>query len=231
MKKIKLNLITIIIATAGMLTSCELDNYEGPTAELSGSIIDQETKELVQQDIIRGTEIKIIEHGYDPVAPQYLRVKTDGTFTNRMLFANTYTVQPERGNFVPVEAQEIRIEGKTELDFMVLPYIRVKDVDIAKSGSKIIATFKLQQNVDNNIVKIGLYAHPEPIVGEPIRTVATEMPVNAVADPDQVFTLEIDLAANSSTLKAGKQYFFRVGALIDVGEAKFNYAPAVRIAI
>lgn len=231
MKKIKLNLITIIIATAGMLTSCELDNYEPPTAELSGSIIDQETQELVQQDIIRGTVIKITEHGYDPVAPQYLRVKNDGTYMNRMLFANTYTVQPERGNFVPVEAQEIRIEGKTELDFMVLPYIRVKDVDIIKSGSKIIATFKLQQNVDNNIIKIGLYAHPEPIVGEPIRTVATEMPVNAVVDPNQVFTLEIDLAANSSTLKAGNQYFFRVGALIDVGEAKLNYAPAVRLAI
>jgi hypothetical protein len=232
MKKIKFRIITFIIAaTAGILSSCQLDNYEGPTAELSGSFIDEETKELLQQDIIRGTVIKITEHGYDPVSPQYLRVKTDGTYLNRMLFANTYTVQPERGNFVAIEAQEVKIEGKTKLDFLVMPYIRVKDATIVKSGSKVIATFKLQQNVENNIKKIGLYAHPEPIVGEPIRAVATEVAVNAVVDPNQVFTLEIDLAANSSTLQAGKQYFFRVGALIDVGEAKLNYAPAVRLAI
>ena len=232
MKKIKLSLIaTIIVATAGMLASCELDNYDAPNAELSGSIIDEETQELVQQDIIRGTEIKITEHGYDPVTPQYIRTKPDGTYMDKLLFANTYTIQPERGNFVPVEAQEIMIEGKTVRDFIVTPYIRVKEASIVRNGSKVIATFKLQQNVDNPVSKIGLYAHPNPIVGEPIRTVATEMPVNAAVDPNQVFTLEIDLAANSSTLKAGSQYFFRVGALIDVGEAKFNYAPAVRLSI
>lgn len=231
MKKIKFSLMAMIIATAGMLASCELDNYEGPTAELSGSIIDEETQELVQQDIIRGTVISITEHGYDPVSPQYIRTKPDGTYMDKLLFANMYTVQPERGNFLPVEPQDIMIEGKTTLDFMVVPYIRVKDATIVKSGSKIIATFKLQQNVDNNVSRIGLYAHPNPIVGEPIRTVATEMAINAVVDPNQVFTLEIDLAANSSSLVAGNQYFFRVGALIDVGEAKFNYAPAVRLGI
>jgi hypothetical protein len=61
--------------------------------------------------------------------------------------------------------------------------------------------------------------------------VAAEMAINAVADPNQTFTLEIDLVANSSRLEAGKEYFFRIGALIDVGEAKFNYAPAVRLGI
>jgi hypothetical protein len=221
----------LILALAALFASCKLDNYEGPDAQLTGSIIDKETQELVQQDLIRGTVIKIIEHGYDPVAPQYLRAQTDGTYTDQLLFANTYTVQPERGNFVPVEAQDIRIEGKTKLDFMVLPYIRVKEVNIVKSGSKVIATFKLQQNVGNTINRIGLYAHPDPIVGEPVRVVASETTIDAVADPNQVFTLEIDLAANRSSLIPGKQYFFRVGALINVGEAKFNYAPAVRLAI
>lgn len=231
MEKIKLNLIAVIIATAGMFASCELDNYEAPTAELSGSFIDAETEELVQQDIIRGTEIRLTEHGYDPVANQYLNAKPDGTYMDKLLFANTYTVQPERGNFVPVEEQEIVIEGQTTLDFIVTPYIRVNDVSIVKSGSKIIATFKLQQNVSNKVRTIGLYGHPNSIAGQPIRTVATEMAINAVVDPNQVFTLQIDLPSNSSRLEAGNQYFFRVGALIDMGEAKFNYAPAVRLSI
>jgi hypothetical protein len=231
MKKIKLNLIAMILVTIGILASCELDSYQSPNAELSGSFIDEQTQELVQQDIIRGTDIRLTEHGYDPVANQYLNAKPDGTYMDKMLFSNRYTVQPERGNFVPVEAQEIMIEGKTTLDFIVTPYIRVNDVSIVKSGSKIIATFKLEQNVDNNISRIGLYGHPNPIAGQPIRTVATEMSVNAVVDPNDTFTLEIDIPANSANLETGHQYFFRVGALIDVPEAKFNYAPTVRLGI
>lgn len=222
---------TLIAVTGVLLGSCDLDNYEGPDATLKGSFIDEKTGELVQQDIIRGTMVKIIEHGYDPVAPQYIRAQPEGIYIDKMLFSNTYTVQPERGNFVQVEAQEIRIQGETTLDFTVTPYIRVIDANIINTGDKVTATFRLEQNVPNNISRIGLYAHPEPIVGEPIRTVATELPINAVVDPAQTFTLEIDLASNSSRLLTGHKYFFRIGALIDVPEAKFNYAPSVRLGI
>jgi|SRR5690554_763880 len=231
MKYLKFGLMALTMVASGILSSCELDNYDGPDATLQGSFIDGETQELVQQDIIRGTMVKIIEHGYDPVAPQYIRAQPEGTYVDKMLFPNTYTIQPERGNFVQVEPQEIVIKGETTLDFVVTPYIRVKEASIAKVGDKILATFKLQQNVPNNVGRIGLYVHPEPIVGEPIRTIASEMAINAVVDPEQTFTLEIDVPSNSSRLEAGKQYFFRIGALIDVPEAKFNYAPSVRLGI
>lgn len=223
-------LIILCIATLAF-TACEKDNYDAPTAGLSGNFIDAETNELVQQDIIRGTTIELIEHGYDPVTPQYLIVKNDGTYDNSLLFANTYTVKPVRGNFIAVEAQEVKISGQTKLDFRVTPYIRLKDVQIVKNGGKVVATFRLQQNVGNNVQKIGLYAHSDARVGEPMRLVAAEQAINAVADPGHVYTLEIDLAANSSVLKPGNKYYFRAGALIDVGEAKLNYHPAVRLDI
>lgn len=229
-RQIRFKLTTMIIAVAGIFASCELDNYEAPTAELSGSFIDEETQELVQQDIIRGTEIRLTEHGYDPVQDQYLNAKPDGTYMDRLLFANTYTVRPERGNFLPVEEQEIVIEGETKLDFVVTPYLRINDATIEKNGSKIIASFKLEQNVDNNVRTIGLYGHPNPIAGQPIRTVATELAIDSLVDPNETFTLEIDIDANTS-LEEGEEYFFRVGALIDVPEAKFNYASPVRVNI
>jgi hypothetical protein len=222
--------IGILLLSFG-LWSCELDNFDMPDAGLSGRFIDAETQELVEQDIIRGTNIELIEHGYDPVAPQYLIVKNDGTYANSLLFANTYTVQPVRGNFIPVDPQEINISGETVLDFEVTPYIRILDASIEKSGSTVVATFRLEQNVVNNVKKIGLYAHSEASVGEPLRLAAVENELNAVVDPNQEFTLTLDLAANSSTLTAGEQYFFRIGALIDAGEAKLNYAPAVRLDI
>jgi Protein of unknown function (DUF3823) N-terminal domain/Domain of unknown function (DUF3823_C) len=221
----------IILCISVVLFSCELDNYDGPDAALSGSFIDAETGELVEQDIIRGTTIEITEHGYDPVTPQYLIVKNDGTYANSLLFSNTYTVQPVRGNFISVEPQEINISGITELDFEVTPYIRIRDAEIVNDGSKIVATFRVEQNVVNNVRKVGLYVHPDPEVGEPLRVLAVENEINATVDPNQVFTLELDLPSNTSILSPGEEYFFRVGALIDVGEAKLNYAPAVQLGI
>ena len=98
-------------------------------------------------------------------------------------------------------------------------------------GSKIVATFKLQQTVINNVRKIGLYAHPEPSVGEPVRVALAEQEINAATDANKTYTLELDAAANANVLKPGSQYFFRVGALIDAPESKFNYAKAVRLGI
>lgn len=227
MKKIKMIIAAVVAAV--LFTACETDNYPGPSAALSGNFIDVDTDELIQQDIVRGTTIELREHGYDPVTPQYLKVKNDGTYANTMLFANTYTVQPVRGNFVVVDAQNFDIKGDAKLDFRVKPYIRIKESSITKSGNKIIATFKLQQNVTNNVRKFGLYVHADPNVGEPFRLVAVENNVNAAVDPNNVLTLELDLPSNSSTLIPGRDYFFRIGALIDVGEAKLNYAPTVKI--
>jgi len=228
MKKIK---VIIALCFAVVVSACEVDNYPGPNAGLSGKFIDSDTEELIQQDINSGSVVEIREHGYDPVTPQYLRVKNDGTYSNTLLFANTYTIQPVRGNFIAVAPQDLEIKGQTTLDFRVIPYIRIKDASIVKNGTKIIATFRVEQNVTNNVRKIGLYAHADPHVGEPLRLVAAENNINSVTDPNQVYTLEIDLPSNSTQLVPGRDYFFRVGALIDVSEAKLNYASAARIGI
>lgn len=230
MKNIKI--LLILIGLAG-ITSCELnqlDNYEEPTAGLYGNFIDEETGDLVQQDIIRGTIIEITEHGYDPVTPQYLIVKNDGTYANSRLFANTYTIQPVRGNFKVVDPQEVEIKGQTELNFMVTPYIRIKDAEITKEGSIIRASFKLEQTSVSNVLKIGLYAHLDPHVGEPMQLAKVEENVSAIVDPNQTFTLEMDIFDDPDLFNnEGKTFFFRIGALIDVPEAKFNYTSAVSI--
>ena len=219
----------LYISIIGLLTSCglnELDNYEQPTAGLSGQIIDDETGELVQQDIIRGSVIQIQEHGY--VSPQYLIIKNDGNYANTRLFANTYTVQPTRGNFKIVDPQDVEIKGQTKLDFRVTPYIRIKEAQIVKEGNIIKATFKMEQTSVSNILKIGLYAHPDPHVGEPMQIARKEVNVNAAADPNQVYEIELDTFSDPDLLE-GKKFFLRIGALIDVPEAKYNYAPAVGI--
>jgi len=228
-KAIKLNMIWMMVSLIAFM-SCELDNYDMPNASLFGSIVDAETGELLEQDIINGTQIEYIELGFDDPATQYLVVKNEGTFRNNLVFAGTYTVRPVRGNFFPIDKQEIQVTGNTQIDFQVQPYIRVKNVSIAKAGDKVIATFNLEQTGPNNVRKIGLYAHPEAAVGEPLRKVAVEKVLNEPTDPNTTFSLEIDLPSHPA-LAPGHPYFFRVGALYDASEAKLNYAKAVRLAL
>ena len=209
-----------------LLYSCKLDNYDYPDASISGRIIDSETNELVQSDLINGTTIKLIEHGYDPVSPQYLRVKSDGTYANTLLFSNTYTVQPDSRNFLQLDEQEIKIDNNTKLDFVVTPYLRIKDVSFVKDGNTIIVTFSIQQNTPDAVRKIGLYAHSESIVGEPVRLVASERIINRPVNSEEVFKLAINLAKNSTFFKPNKSYYFRVGAVTSVPGIKFNYAPS-----
>lgn len=210
-------------------TACEKDNYDAPDAALYGNIYDAGTKELLEQDVIRGSVVEIKEHGWENVQPQWLIFKVDGSYENSLLFENNYSVAPVRGNFIPVEPQDVRIAGRTKLDFSVTPYIRIINPSITKNGNIVTATFKLQQQVTNNVRKIGLYAHSDFRVGETLRLAAAEQDVNAVTDPNHTYTLTIDLSAPniSNVLKPGRTYFFRIGALIDAVESKPNYAKAV----
>ncbi len=209
--------------------SCELDNYPGPNAQIEGCILDMETGELVETDVTNGTTIKLLEHGYNPVTAQYLCVKNDGTYANKMLFANTYTVQPDQRNFVQIEAQDVEIGKNTKLDFSVLPYIRIKDSEIKQVNNNIIATFNIEQTTDDPVAEVALYAFEEPTVGDAIYQVVEKVPLNRIVERNETFRLVMNVRKNAAYFKEGKSYFFRVGARSSFAGAKYNYASAVRL--
>jgi hypothetical protein len=215
-----------------LFNSCELDNYDAPDSALYGSIIDSETGELVQSDIISGTQIELIEVGYENPSTQRLIVKVDGTYRDNMLFSGTYKLPPIMGgNFVPqADTLILKINGETKHDFLVQPYIRIKDANISIDGTKITATFKLEQTVENKVKEIGLYGHISPSVGEPLQVGKKSKRLNQVVDADEEFELVLDVRTDKDFEK-GKAYHFRVGAIIDADQAEYNYAPAVRLTI
>jgi hypothetical protein len=227
------------IFTFGLLaviSSCEIDNYEAPSAELYGTFIDEGTNQPLAQDIINGTVIELIEHGFvkgQTNVTQTLVAKGDGTYKNSLIFPGKYLVRAVRGNFQNISAVDtVNITGSTNLDFKVTPYLRIKEPSIVKVGTKVTATFKIEQTSTQNVTRIGLYVHPNSNVGGPMTlTSRVETTLNRLATPTETFSITIDLAANSTTLIPGQQYYFRIGALSSAGSAKHNYAPAVRITI
>lgn len=231
------NIQLFVILLCGFLgfNSCELDqldNYKAPTASLSGSFLDSVTGELIQSDIINGTQIELLETGYKNPSAYRLVVKVDGSYRNDMLFDNTYLIPPIKGgNFVPQsDTVAIHIKGQTTYDFIVQPYIRIKDASITVSGTKITAKFKLEQTVTNKVKTIGLFGHISPAVGEPIQVGKKTKALNKVTDPSEEFVLELDVRTDRD-FEVGQAYYFRIGAVIDAPEAKYNYAPAVRLTI
>ena len=223
--------ISILCGIAILFASCELDNYDAPNASISGGIYDMETNELVRQDIIEGAQIEYIEHGYTNPQTQYQLIKNDGTFRNNLMFAGTYTMHLRRGNFVPVDEFEIKIaKGHKEINFTVMPFIRIKNVKIEKGVGRVVAEFNLEQTVPNNIAKIAMYAHQNPSVGYSSKIASVERQINAVANENTVYRLELPI---DETFIVGRQYYFIVSALIDApsAEAKPNYAAPVRIEI
>ncbi|MCR6722169.1 MAG: DUF3823 domain-containing protein [Chitinophagaceae bacterium] len=212
---------------AGMLlTACTRDNYDAPTASIFGKLIDKETGEPVEQDIIRGTQIEYQEGRF--TTNQYMVVKADGSFRNDLMFEGTYRMAPVRGNFEPLEVQEIKVAGPTEHDFLVTPFLRIKNVNIFKNGNKVRALFRIEQTGYDNVLKVGLFAGVDKAVGANVFQSGVEVPVGSQVSPTQNFVVEMDIA-NNPQIKAGKTYYFRVGAVIDAPEARFNYAPAVEL--
>lgn len=227
----KIKYIIVLITALGSFSSCELDNMQGPDAGLYGSIIDDVTGELVGQDIIRGGELELRESGYANVSPQYMNYQVAGTFKDSKLFANNYKVFPIQTNFHPIDTMVVNISGQTKLDLVVSPYIRIKNSSVTKTGSVITATFSLEQTGFGNVSKIGFYAGLDANVGEPMRLVKAEKTINAPVfplNPDVVYTLTIN-SATEIDLKVGKLYYFRIGALYNAPNARYNYAAAVPI--
>lgn len=227
----KFKIIALLVFLTGIYTSCELDDFEGPNAGLFGRVIDADNGELVEQDIIRGGELQIWEQGIPNVTPQTLNYKVDGTYKDSKLFSGTYKVIPLRTNFNPIDTIVVNVQGQTELDIVVRPYIRILNPSITKTGNVVTATFSLEQTLFGNVSKIGLYAGADDNVGEPIRLVEAEQNINASVfplNPQQTYTISIDADAEQD-LQVGNLYYFRIGALYDAPNARFNYATAVEI--
>lgn len=218
--------MTAMLATAA--ASCTLDNYEMPDSSLTGRFVDKVTGESVQCDIYNGTTIQYIEDGYTELQSNV--VKADGSYSIGQMFAGRYTIIPVYTNFEKIDTLKLDINGHTQYDFEVEPYIRIKNVSIIKSGlTKVTASFTIEQsNLDHGVMKVGMFLHKQPIAGAYMYLEARETVVGGQKLGTKSYTITMDYK-ESTTIKTGNTYYVRVGALSDASNARYNYAPAVSV--
>lgn len=245
----KLDIEYLILALVILcLNACEVDNFEGPNAQVYGALIDNETNEIIEQEIGTSGEaasIQVIEHGYNTPQIQRWKIMTTGVYRNNLVFSGTYDIIVNNGNFVQldtIKGYQIK-EGENKLDFRLIPNIRIKNAKIEKSGNAIVAKFILQYaHGKGKVREIALFgqADPHPSKSFHLCKVSKDVAeedinyVNNILNSSKVFTLTLDLDSDAGRkLQAGRNYFFRIGAVpTGLGngiQEKYNYAPVVSI--
>jgi hypothetical protein len=242
-----LSLFTSLILFA---TSCEIDNYPPPDAQVFGAIRDSIGGALVETDLNSGSQIGAYEQGYaTPVLRNWV-VKQNGEYRNNLVYSGKYNYVFQSCNFFPYTVTEDVVKpGENQRDFLVVPYIRLKNVSITYNAAtnKIIATFSIEGGKPTvKVAKVSLYAFTDMYVGEYVKktltATATDFPTITLSgaaqtiNPATVYTLAIDLAnaSNAPIFAIHRNYYFRVGAMgiqTGVGTIRTNYAPYVKIAL
>jgi hypothetical protein len=243
--KNKILYISLFLSIIMGAVSCQTDNYPEPGAHVFGAIRDIEGGALVEQDLQNGTLIATYELGYATPTLKTWVIKENGEYRNNLVFPGSYNIVFDVTNFFPFKEDSVVFsEGDNKHDFIVTPYIRIKNLSIAHDAGakKIVATFNLEAGKPTvKVKKISLYGFTDMHVGEFIKfglTAGTGTPTQSFKpsisiDPATKYTLSIDLAANSS-FDVSRNYYFRVGAIAEqdsVGTIKTNYAPYVKIAL
>ena len=225
-----LNKNYFIVLLVLCMSACTLDNYKVPDAQFYGSVIDADTFEPIQQDMLDGARIDFVELGFTNPNTRQIRFHTDGTFHENNLFTGTYAIQALRGNFFPTEKDTIEINGAIEHFFVTRPYIRINNVEMTfdEIRGEVTAAFTLDVVAPNPVASVHLIADRNPNLSNTIRTAMVGYNVNAAVPKEQ----KIKVKMSTENMKSGMEYYFRAAALISgISGAKHNYSAPIKLLI
>lgn len=229
----KINYIMILFTSLLIMEGCEIDNYLQPDSILYGKAIDSETGEVILQDVgAEGTQIEFVQQGFSTVASQFFNFKTDGSYRENNLFTGTYVIKVTRTNFVPVEDFILNVDGKTELNFVSVPYCRiaVEEFTFRQSERVVYARFTVTCTSDDALKEIAIFCDPNKNVSFSINNDGSRDCRIAVGRKlTQPETFEITMPVASLTNNS--DYYFRIGALSSASQARYNYNQAVKMHI
>lgn len=258
MKIIKFILIVPCILL--IFTGCKKDNYASPDSSIHGALTDGEiggTLELSQAGSNSTVRMTVNDPARYPSPGNFdLVVKTDGTFSNSLIFAENYKVYPLAlsgpWQYLAGDTARVTIGSGQDVaaNFKVIPYFRitaptVTDSTVTFTVTKATATPTTNNLTNNNncLILINNYN----IVNESVSSNTTGKyyqnqfqfkvdnsilgaPFTPTAGTDATTGKPYSFKFALTHLPKGT-YYFRIAILGSGSGGKYNYSPVVQATI
>ena len=223
-----LYLVSILsVAIIALFASCEIDNYDGPDATITGSVIDNATgKPIITEPY--GFRIRMDETSWsDNPTARYIQGYIDGSFTDKTYFAGTYVATALDGAFVNSAPQTIQVSSKetAKITFNVDPYVHFTNVVIVKDGENVKATFSMIKYVSTGRpMYYAVIANDKtPFFGMSNYQVSTGRLTLTESDFNEPKEFTI------TGFTPGTKYYLRVAAYCENSTGRYNYTEVVEI--
>ncbi len=226
--------------------SCEIDNYDEPGETIKGRVVDAATGELVLTDQgSEGTRVRLRELSWKetnvPDNFDFFCMK-EGIFQNTKVFKGHYNVRID-GAFIPLlrknaagdtiadETQYLDINGVTEVEFKVQPFLKIEWVgEPTVSNGQVTATIIVTRAVSpaefkSKIEPMGGYNDNMLNVTD-VRLFVSQVPYVGYRDKDDRYTQIINYSGNSFEALLGKPITITSKGVIPAGRTVFVRAAA-----
>ena len=142
----------------------------------------------------------------------------------------------ETGESRTTDFKVIHLGGDTEMNITALPWCRVavKEIYFDEAKQRVFAQFEVETTTDDPLKEVGLFCDESPHVSYSINYFGAQstkqVKVDKVLKEPTVFTVKMPLEMFQDK-DSGKDYYVRAGARSSHTDARWNYAPAVKIHI
>ena len=242
----KITYIFLGVMLVGLSSCYKKDNWDEPTAQIHGTIIDSYTgKALLTSQA--DWSIRIWERTWTESVPvnQSIPVKQDGSYNNSKMFAGTYDMLPYGGPFWPITDTVKNVtlgDGKNggQQDFTVIPYLQLIDFETSLQGTDLTLKVRLKAPIRAglpNMVDIKPFLSLTNFVGETnyiniaefndkrIQINKSWIDENGDVETSKLYTI------GPLPVKAGYTYNVRVGANVNDANRKYNYSEIKQIIV
>jgi hypothetical protein len=224
----------LLIAVCGSVVSCEKDNYDAPSSKLTGRLVYKGDSIGVENFQV---PYELYQYGFGKVGAIGSSFAQDGSYS-ALLFDGQYKLIIPNGqgpfkwkqtaNGDP-DTLVINLQGAQTQDIEVMPYYMIRNPQLAASGGKVTATFKIEKVITDpatakNIENVTLYINKTQFVSGGDNIANAGLNGSAITDPNSV-TLQVSIPAIVPT----QNYVFaRVGLKIDGVEDRI-FSPVQKI--
>lgn len=233
-----MKIIIAILSFSLFLCACEKDNYDPPTAQLSGKLVYQGEPIHVEFNQV---PYQLFQFGFGKTGPvSNTSFTQEGTYSV-LLFNGTYKllVPNGQGPFLwkktpggAPDSLTVTMNGSQTLDLEVTPFYMIRTPQITAAGNNVTATFKLEKVITDanakNIERVSIYLNKTAFVsGNGNYNVAATNRAGAdIVDPNNV-----SLSVVVPTIVPTQNYIFaRIGLKI-AGVEDMIFSPVVKLTL